>query len=241
MILQGERGRLAGEVEQVLEGATQAQIRLGQPDGVDVRAHEVLVGQIQPRWRDRSRDHRVLMAEEVLIVRAARGAIREDQCGLPAPARPAAALRVIGGRGRHVAQVDHVELGDVHAQLHRGRAIEDGQTSLAELALALLAQLVGHLGGVLARLHAAQVGGDSTVELHEERIRGGGLRRWVGNADGIAEGLTPRASSPAQGRGRYLIARHIFRARRGRDHLHQARDPQPRQQVHDDPGGVRDG
>ncbi len=76
--------------------------------------------------------------EEVLVVRAAGGAVGEDQGRLTAPARATAALGVVGRGRRDVAHVDHVELGDVDAQLHGRRAEEDRQAPFAETVLPLL-------------------------------------------------------------------------------------------------------
>ena len=47
------------------------------------------------------------------------GAVGEHERGLAAAAGATAALRVVGRRGRHVAQVDGVERRDVDAELHR--------------------------------------------------------------------------------------------------------------------------
>src|SRR5690606_3590949 len=90
----------------------------------------------------------------------------------------AAALRVVRGRRRDVAQVDGVQSGDVDAELHRRRAEEDRQeavrlTDLAEVLFvgaelltllvpeseALLthrALLAVDLRGVLARLESEE-------------------------------------------------------------------------------------
>ena len=102
-------------------GERLAEVRLGHlhPDGMDVRAHEIAIAHVDARRGHRARDHLAGLAEEILVVRAASGTVGEDQRRLPAATGPAAALRIVGRGRRDVAQVDEVQLGDVHAQLHR--------------------------------------------------------------------------------------------------------------------------
>ena len=85
---------------------------------MDVRAHEIVIAHVNARRGDRACDHLAGFSEEILVVRAASGAVGEDQRRLPAATGPAAALRIVGRGGRDVAQVDEVQLGDVHTQLH---------------------------------------------------------------------------------------------------------------------------
>ena len=87
---------------------------------MDVRADQIAVPEIDTGRRDRPRDHPGGLAIEVLVVRAASRAVGEDQGGLSTAPGTAAALRVVGRGGRHVPQVDEVELGDVDAELHGG-------------------------------------------------------------------------------------------------------------------------
>ena len=82
--------------------------RRGKPLGVQVAVYEVLVGEIDGRGLDHARDHRRRVVEEVLIVGALRRAVGKDQGRLTAAPSAAAALHVICGRRRHVAQIDDV-------------------------------------------------------------------------------------------------------------------------------------
>ena len=77
---------------------------------------------------------------------------------MTAAPRPAAALGVVRRRRRHIAHVDGVQRGDVHAQLHRWRAVQEPQPGIAELLLALLAHAGIHLGGVLPCLQGLHKG-----------------------------------------------------------------------------------
>ena len=67
---------------------------------------QIPVGQVEERRRGPRRAPWPRVAEEVLVVRALRGAVGDDQRGLSAAAGPAAPLGVVGRRRRHVAQVD---------------------------------------------------------------------------------------------------------------------------------------
>ena len=102
-------------------------------------------------------DHRLRVAEEVLVVRALRRAVGENERRLAAAAGATAALRVVGRRRRDVAQVDGVQRRDVDAELHRRRAEEHRQEAvgLAELAEVLL------VGGQLLALLARRTGSAS--------------------------------------------------------------------------------
>ena len=142
-----------------------AQIRLRglHPDGVNVGTDQVPVPEIDAGRRHRTSDHPGRLAIEVLIVGAAPGAVGEDQGGLPASSRAPAALRVVGRRGRNVAQVDEVELGDVDAELHGRGAEEQRQLAFPKTGLAFLAVLRGHLSGVLACF-------ENALQVHEAAI-----------------------------------------------------------------------
>ena len=84
-----ERGLLARDIEDVAQGLAQALVDRAEPDRVDVAAHEVLVGEIEPRRADLPGHHQGGPAEEV-----GRGASRTRQyvktsAGWPLrPARP---------------------------------------------------------------------------------------------------------------------------------------------------------
>src|SRR5262245_4745986 len=117
-----------------------------------MRLDQVFVGEVEARGRDLAGHHPLGPPEEVLVVRAPRRAIGDDERRLAATAGAATPLRVVRWRGRHVAQVDDVEAGDIDAQLHRRRAIEDRKPGITEAALAVLADLARDLRGVLTRL-----------------------------------------------------------------------------------------
>ncbi len=111
-------------------------------------------------------------AEKVLVVAVQRPAVGDDEPGLSLATRTAAALRIVGRRGRHVAQVHEIQIGDVHPELHGGRAHEIGKPAAelgffaaivvvpAEAALALLSLTKPyHLGRVLAGLEGREARG----------------------------------------------------------------------------------
>jgi hypothetical protein len=123
--------------------------------------------------------------EEILVVTVERAAVGEDEAGLPLPSGAAAALRIVRWRGRHVAQMHQVQIGNVHAQFHRGRADQVGQTAAecarlvgvavlpAEAALAPLAfARRDYLGGVFTRLQGCQRRRRVTVKTLEKGIDG---------------------------------------------------------------------
>ncbi len=168
--------------------------------------HQVLVGHVDARGADLARHHELGPAEEPLVMGAASRAVGEDQRRLAAATGPPGALGVVGRRGRHVAEVDHVELGDVDAQLHGGRAVEHGQGGVAEAQLALLALERRHLGGVLASLHAHEVTGQVAIEVDKEGVGNDRDVGRAGSAHRIVVRPGPLAGPPAHGRGRYLVA-----------------------------------
>src|SRR5205807_85862 len=101
--------------------------------------------------RDLSGDHQLGAAEEVLVVRASGRAVGEHERRLTAPAGTPTALSVVRGGGRHIPKTHDAQLRDVDAELHRWRAVEDGQTSVAKRLLSLLANAGWDLGGMFAR------------------------------------------------------------------------------------------
>ena len=153
---------------------------------------KILVAEIEPWRRDRAVDHGLGPLEEVLVVVAGGRAVREHQRGLSAAACSATALGVVGGRRRDVAQVHHVQLGDVHAQFHGGRAVENGQLALAEIGLALLALRGGDLGGVLPRLQPDRIEGVAAVEGDKERVGAGAVLGRPGHAQWVQPNLAGR-------------------------------------------------
>ena len=161
--------------------------------------YQVAVREFEDRRTHLAIDHRSGVAEEVLVVRALRRRIGDDQGCLSAASRASAALGVVRGRGRHVAHVDGVQCRDVDAELHRRGAKEHRQepVGLPYLAESLLVlrelpalslseaetlltdlPVVGiDLGGVLARLEAeqrvrrgAEHPGEILVQVTEERV-----------------------------------------------------------------------
>ena len=193
--------RTAGivEEEQIRDAVVERLIDAREPDRLEVAVDQVPVRELEDRRAHLAMDHRLGVAEEVLVVRALRRRVRDDQGGLPVSARTSAALGVVRGRGRHVAHMDRVEGRDVDAELHRRGAEQDrqepiGLTDLAEPLLllrelsalslseaeALLTELavVGiDLGGVLTGLEAeqrvrrgAEHPGEVLVQVAEELV-----------------------------------------------------------------------
>ena len=128
-----------------------------------MRAGEIAISQVNARWGDGACNHLARLAKEVLVVRAASGTVGEDQRRLPAPSSPATALRIIGRSRRNIPQVNEVQLGNVHAQLHSRRAKEQGQITATEPIFALLAIFGCDLSSMLARFEHA-------LEIHEALI-----------------------------------------------------------------------
>src|ERR1039458_1078200 len=122
-----------------------------------MRAHEIFVGQVEPRRGDLSGNHAIRALKEILVVWTACRAIREDQRRLTAAARSATALGVVGRGWRDVPHVHYVKLGDVHAKLHGGRAIQNRQLRFPKSVFADKAILVGDLRGVLSGLKTSQL------------------------------------------------------------------------------------
>ena len=137
---------------------------------MDVRADQVLVGQVQAGRGDRSADHIGRAPEVVLVVGVAGRAVGDHQRGLPGASGAAGPLRVVGRRRRHVAQPDGAQRVDVHPEFHGRRAVQDRQRGLAELALAFLPFGGRDLGGVLLGAQPGQGRGDAPVQLAEERV-----------------------------------------------------------------------
>ena len=202
---QRKRRLLAGYVEQVRERAAERLVDGAQPDRVDVAADEVLVGELEARRADLPRDHAVGPAEEVRVVRRPGRAVREHQRRLARAPGAAGPLGVVGGRRRHVAEPDDVELADVDAELHRGRAVQDGQAGLAERLLALLALGRRHLRRVLLGADPDPVAGDLAVEADEVVVDAEALLGRARDPDRVVERRGPRARVPAHGRRSELV------------------------------------
>jgi hypothetical protein len=85
-----------------------------------MRTQEAFIGKVQP-WRpDASRNHLLAAPKEVLVMTVEGPAIGEDKTGLALPSRSATSLGIIRRRGRDIAQMDEVQVGNVNAQLHSG-------------------------------------------------------------------------------------------------------------------------
>ena len=134
-------------------------------------AHEVLVGQVQARRCHGASDHQFGALEEVLIMGAKRRTIRKDQGRLATATSPAAALGIVGRRWWNVAQVNDVELCDIHPEFHRRRAIEDRQLPRAEALLALDTLGVRHLCRVLAGFKPCPCRSHGAIEVDKKGIR----------------------------------------------------------------------
>ena len=165
-----QAGAGAADIQHVGERSAQVLAGFGEPDRLDVRADQVLVGQVQAGRGDRSADHIGRPPEVVLVVGVAGRAVRHHQRGLPGSSRAPGPLSVVGRGRRHVAQPDGAQRVDVHPEFHGRRAVQDRQRGLAELALAFLPFGGRDLGGVLLGAQPGQGRGDGPVQLAEERV-----------------------------------------------------------------------
>ncbi len=236
--------RVVGDVDDVRDRPAELHPGLRQPDALQMGADQVLVGQVQTRRGHLSGHHVLGAAEVVLVVAVARGAVRGHECGLAGTARPARALRVVRRGRRDVAHHHGVERGDVHAQLHRRRAVQQGQFGGAELPLALQPVLRSHLRGVLPGEQARQLGRRRPVQVPEERVDPRPLAAVVRARQRVDRAPLAVPGPPDEGGGRHpephaLLGRPAAVGRagvlRGRLHLtHQVRFAQHLQQVLDD-------
>ena len=189
------------EIQNRRQRSAQVRPRDLHPHGVNVRANQIAVPEIDAGRRHRTGDHPGRLAVEVLIVGAAPGAVGEDKGGLPASSRTPAALRVVGRGGRNVAQVDEVELGDVDAELHGRGAEEQRQLAFPKAGLAFLAVLRGHLSGVLACFENALQVHEAAIALDEVAVHLRGKPALVEQA-----GPLHRTVSPSPGNHRRASA-----------------------------------
>ena len=102
---------------------------LGQPDGVDVGADQLLVGQVEAWAAAPSRRPCRSAGGSSRCRGVAGGAVGDDERRLAGAPGPAGPLRVVRRRRRDVAHRHRVEAGDVDAQLHRRRAVEERQVA----------------------------------------------------------------------------------------------------------------
>ncbi len=180
-------------IDQPADAVVEFLTGLGKPDRVKMTLHQFAVGEIERGRIHLAVHHAYRITEEVLIVRTLRCAIGDDERGLSGASGAAAALRVIGGRGRNVAQINRVERADIDAQFHRRRAEQDRQPLKgfaclfqplmpvllreAEAGLTLHPIFLLDLRGVFARLEVVetvhrilQQRRDVSVEVAEEGI-----------------------------------------------------------------------
>lgn len=173
---------------------------------MDVGTDEIAVAEVDAGRRDGAGDHIGGLFEIVLVVRTAARAVGVDERWLAAAARSAAALGVVGGRGRHVAQVDDVQLGDVDAQFHGGRAEQQWKLGAAEILFAFLAIFGGDLGGVLAGFEPTFQVDEAAVALDEVAVAFGRDFARVEQAGFVERLDVAVAGEPAEGVGVELIA-----------------------------------
>ncbi len=198
------------DIQHIAQRFTQADTGLRQPYRVQVSAEQIAIGQIQA-WRgDLPTHHPLWSSEVILVMRAARGAVGEDQRRLPATPGAAAALGVIGRCRRHVTHVHYIKLGDVDSQLHRRRAIEQGQPALAKSFLTADPFLHRHLGRMLARSNPGQPLGHLPVELHEEGIADTASLWLTWHANRIVERRHPVTRLPDERSGARLVTGQLL-------------------------------
>jgi len=113
---------------------------------------------------------------------------------------------VVRGRRRHVAHHHRVEVADVDAQLHRGRAVQQLQLRLAERLLALAALVRVDLRGVFAGDEAAEIRGGVPVQVPEEDVDTGAIAAGVGAGEGVVGADLARPGAPDQACRRDAVA-----------------------------------
>jgi hypothetical protein len=175
-----------------------------------------------------------------VVVRAARGAVGEDEGGLTAAARPAAALGVVRRGRRDVAHVDDVELGDVDAELHGRGTEQERQLGLAEAGLTAFALVGADLGRVLVGMQHVQVASVGAVEVDKEGIGAQTLVGRLRHADGVVRGGFTVTAVPDHLLGLELIGGGAAAATTDLD-LMQRSLGEDAEHLLDDGGGVDEG
>jgi len=122
-----------------------------------------------------------------------------------------------------MAKIDGVKLRNIDAQLHCGRAIEDGQAGFAKPALPINAQLAGYLCGVFPSFEPLGVRGDRPVKIDKEPVCPASRGRFTGYADGVMKSLAAVASQPAHCTRLQLIPRNIVIVSGFRNDGHETR------------------
>ena len=219
-----------------------------QPQRPEMGLEQLLIRQLQRWGTDGTRHHPHRIGEEILIVRGSGAAVAEHQRWLTATTRAAAALRIVGRGGRHIAHVDGVERGDVHAQLHGWRAIHQTQRRAPERVFPALPFPRIHLGGVLPGKQCLQEGspfcGDQIGQIRVEATEVG-VHRPAATAAlashhqqlGVAVlrfGLGIH-KCPTQGRAVEPPALHHFAGLPAQAHLHLFHQAPSREHLQDVP------
>ena len=134
-------------------------------------------------------------------------AVADDQRRLAGPPGPAGALGVVGRGGRDVAHADHVEAGDVDAELHGRRAEQDRQRRRSGTVCSRSSRSSARTWAVCSRAsRPARACGDCLVEVDEELVGSCALGSGPGDPDQVTGGLGAVAGLPAQSRGGDLVA-----------------------------------
>jgi len=107
-------------IDDLLDAFTQRQPHLGEPNRVKMRPHQRLVGDFESGRSHTARHHVGAALEKILVVAVYGTTVGEYQPRLSLASGATTALRIIGRRGGHIAHVDEVKVGDVHAKFHRG-------------------------------------------------------------------------------------------------------------------------
>jgi hypothetical protein len=200
---------------------------------VHVRAKEILVREIEPRRSNLGGDHELRPAKEVLVVRISSRAVVEDEGRLAASACTAAPLRVVRRGRRDVPHVDDVELGDIHAELHRRRAEEQRKLPFTEGVFSLLTLGRRHLGRVFPGAETLAVGSDSFVEPDKEGVRSPTVRGRRRNPDRVVIRAGTVAGHPAEHARCELVAGDVLVVARLRDLDHETCYTERSQQAED--------
>ena len=117
------------QIEDLRDVRRQGDLCFGKPDGVQMRTHELFIGDVERRRTNDAGHHLIAPLEEVLVVRRLGGAIGHDDGGLPGTTGTAGALGIVRRRRRHVSQIDGIKRRDVDTKLH-GRRTEQGRQKL---------------------------------------------------------------------------------------------------------------
>src|SRR5437667_5998893 len=161
-----------------------------------MRAHQILVRKVEPWWCYGSRNHILRTFKEILVMWTTRRTIGEDQRWLSAAACATAALGIISRCRGNIAHIDDIEFRYIDTKFHRRRTIQDRQLAMPEVFFAFHAQVIRHLGSMLARFNVMQIGSRGAIEIDEESVRVLSLTRLPGDADRIMKCLGTVASYP---------------------------------------------